>query len=329
MGGRVGDQEFYPNNYGYVVLNDRADSLRTLKTFEEVLCHEIGHVLGMAHSSEIQNEADPTLRDAMMFYLAHRDGRGATLGAYDPPIIQKVHPPANTPPYGYDRVMDIVTASPQPNVAGVNSVQISAFDLQNDALTMALSGQSVPGNGSFSLQGPLLKYTAAQPWSDSERSDPAGNSFKDSVFVRVSDGVNASPYIRVRVLSFNRDTQPGTSDGLPNWWMQKYFLNATPSAATLSRAQDDRDGDGLTNLDEWLAGTDPTVVSSRIVISAFDGSTLDFPARSYDLYEVVSSTDLITWTRALNPILPKTATGTATGLGSATGFNFFRLRRVP
>lgn len=329
MGGRVVDQEFYPNNYGYVVLNHRATSMQTLLTFEEVLCHEIGHVLGMAHSSVNQNETDPTLREAIMFYLAHADSRGATLGAYDPPVIRKAHPPANTPPYGYDRVMDVVTASPQPNVAGINSVQISAFDRQNDALTLAMSGQAVPANGSFSLQGSLLRYTAAQPWSDSGRDDPAGNSFNDSVFVRLSDGVNASPYLRVRVLSFNRDTQPATSDGLPNWWMQQYFFSATPSAGTLSRAQDDKDGDGLTNLEEWLAGTNPTVASSRIEISAFNGSTLDFPARPYDLYEVVSSADFNTWTRAVNPVLPKTTSGSATGLGSATGSKFFQLRRVP
>jgi len=329
MGGRVGDQEFYPNNYGYVVLNDRASSMRTLSTFEEVLCHEIGHVLGMAHSSEVQNEADPTRREAMMFYLAHSDGRGATLGAYDPPIIQKVHPPANTPPYGYERVMDIVTASPPPNVPGINSIEVSALDLQKDALTIALSEQAVPGNGSFSLQGLELKYTAAQPWSDSQRSDPAGTSFKDSVFVRLSDGVHASPYIRVRVLSFNRDTQPAVSDGLPNWWMQKYFLSTTPSAGTFSRAQDDKDGDGLTNLEEWLAGTDPTIASSRITISAFNGSTLDFPAKPYDLYEVISTTDFITWTREVNPILSKTVTGTVVDLGDTTGFKFFQLRRVP
>jgi hypothetical protein len=230
---------------------------------------------------------------------------------------------------GYDRVIDVVTASPPPNVPGINSVQIEGFDRQADALTLALSNHALPANGSFSLQGNRLLYTAANAWSDSGRADPAGNAFNDAIFARYSDGVNASPYVRVRVLSFNRDTQPATSDGLPNWWMQQYFGNTTPAAASLSRAQDDKDGDGLTNLEEWQAGTDPVVAGSSLRISGFDGSTLQFNARPYDLYEVVSSEDFSAWSRAANPLLPTVTTGSATGLESGATARFFQVRRVP
>ncbi len=47
-------------------------------------------------------------------------------------------------------------------------------------------------------------------------------------------------------------------DGIPDWWMMQYFGHPTGQAADHSRAQDDADGDGMTNLQEFLAGTNPT-----------------------------------------------------------------------
>jgi len=47
-------------------------------------------------------------------------------------------------------------------------------------------------------------------------------------------------------------------DGIPDWWMIQYFGHPTGQAGDLSLAQDDADGDGMSNLQEYLAGTDPT-----------------------------------------------------------------------
>jgi alpha-galactosidase len=46
-------------------------------------------------------------------------------------------------------------------------------------------------------------------------------------------------------------------DGIPDWWMLQYFGHATGLASDKSRAQDDADGDGLTNLQEYQIGTNP------------------------------------------------------------------------
>jgi len=51
-------------------------------------------------------------------------------------------------------------------------------------------------------------------------------------------------------------------DGIPDSWMMKYFGHATGLASDKSRAQDDFDGDGMTNWAEYIAGTDPTDAAS-------------------------------------------------------------------
>ena len=180
------------------------------------------------------------------------------------------------------------------------------------------------------MQGNLLKYSAAAAWSDSGRADPAGNSFNDVIYLRYADGTNSSPFIRVRVLSYNLDTQPaGASDGLPNSWAIAYFGSITPSAGLKTRAQDDFDSDGRSNLEEWLAGTAPNNSASVLKLDPFNGSSVNFTARPYDVYELLQSTSLPTWTRVVNPLLPTNTAGAFPGVGAAGGIKFFQVRRAP
>ncbi len=63
----------------------------------EVLTHELGHTIGLAHSSENPNEPDSTLRSATMYYLAHFDGRGAALRSDDILGVRALYPAAIAP----------------------------------------------------------------------------------------------------------------------------------------------------------------------------------------------------------------------------------------
>ena len=51
-------------------------------------------------------------------------------------------------------------------------------------------------------------------------------------------------------------------DGIPDWWMNQYFGHSTGLAGDKSRANDDADGDGVSNIQEFFAGTNPNDAQS-------------------------------------------------------------------
>jgi len=80
---------------GDVVVNDGAAACLSGEAgLAEVLAHELGHTVGFGHSSEDPDEPDPVRRDALMFFLAHDDGRGASLRADDVAGLRFIYPAA-------------------------------------------------------------------------------------------------------------------------------------------------------------------------------------------------------------------------------------------
>lgn len=326
-GGAVDGLEFHKTTRGYVVLEHTAPRLQDLGTFEEVLCHEIGHVLGLAHSSENASESDPLLSEAMMYFRVHADGRGAALGDYDVPVVRKAHPPDDTPPFSDDRIITLVSApSPITGVAGVNEMLLAARDRQTPpaALSLVTDGLAAGSVASASFAGNLLRITQNGYYSDNS-IDPAGGSYFFQKYVRFSDGANLSPWTRIRVVAVRSDAQ---GDGLPDSWSVQHFRTASPTAAALSRPGDDPDKDGFTNLDEFLLGTDPVDAGSRLAVRDFDGQTLQWTASPYTLYTFESSTDLSTWVPFGLPVVPAAANASASVdlLPSALPKKFLRVR---
>jgi Tol biopolymer transport system component len=85
-------------------------------------------------------------------------------------------------------------------------------------------------------------------------------------------------------------------DGIPDWWMMQYFGHPTGQAGDNSLASDDADGDGASNLQEYLAGTDPTNPNSVFRLSAAATAnstvTLTWPAVSGKSYQIQYKTNL-------------------------------------
>ena len=85
-------------------------------------------------------------------------------------------------------------------------------------------------------------------------------------------------------------------DGLPDDWEVFYFGSLSQDA------QEDSDSDGISNLNEYLAGTDPTDAASGLRIldirqEATGTVVLRFPFAASRTYSVESSSDLKSWSQ--------------------------------
>ncbi len=61
------------------------------KFIEELIGHELGHTLGLSHSSEDRHESNFVLKQALMYAYIHVDGRGAQLNSDDIAAIQTLY----------------------------------------------------------------------------------------------------------------------------------------------------------------------------------------------------------------------------------------------
>jgi hypothetical protein len=86
-----------------IVVNDGLEcffqaTAQPQKAAEELFGHELGHTLGLAHSSESLTESNFLLKDALMYAYLHADGRGARFNLDDLNGIRTLYNPGAVVP---------------------------------------------------------------------------------------------------------------------------------------------------------------------------------------------------------------------------------------
>jgi subtilisin family serine protease len=112
---------------------------------------------------------------------------------------------------------------------------------------------------------------------------------------RILTNVDVDPYLSGDVITGGRLNLQRTVDtdgnGLPDWWEQTYFGSLTGTDPNA-----DPDGDGLSNIQEWQAGTDPTDASSCLRLMNINtrsaGTTLTWQSVDNRNYFVTRGTNV-------------------------------------
>jgi T5SS/PEP-CTERM-associated repeat protein len=123
-------------------------------------------------------------------------------------------------------------------------------------------------------------------------------------------------------------------DGIQDAWAMRHFgFSPLPPGTGAAELDGDWDGDGLSNRDEFLLGTDPTDSSSGFFVqlnsTGEGGIQLRFPYFPDRLYYVNVSSDLLGWSETLIEIISFDESGLAVwtdAIAPATGWRFFRFR---
>ena len=266
-GGRVFDQEFHRTTGGYVIVNHRQEFLSDLRTLEEVLAHEIGHTLGLAHSSDSPGEADPERADALMFFRVHADGRGARIAPWDRQAARCAYPEGSSPPAAFPGILHAVTVAggsqhllPEllrvPVHRGPPGISSGGSPWSIRLFPAATSSHY----GEFTAEGGDIVY---HPLGFFEQAalHPSGGGFYDRAVYRVENGTHASAVESVRVLSLGRDGLGEIPDGLPDSWTTRWF-----GAGRVIDPGSDGDGDGCSERIEFQQDTDPTDPGSCVAV---------------------------------------------------------------
>ena len=176
-----------------------------------------------------------------------------------------------------------LTALPAPVVSGHSSWQVKAAWAPVQGV--AISHYEVEFNGSAT-------FTTTNPFWESPDVLP-GSLHKVRVGYVLPDGRKSPFSAEAQGRSWGKDNN---GDGLPDDWQSAHF---GPNALAWPKVTVDTDGDGVSDRNEFLGGTDPKDPSDNLSVkirSSEQGPVLDWKTKVGGVYQLQSSADLETWT---------------------------------
>ena len=239
--------------------------------------------------------------------------------------------PAQTLQVAYPSVNGQVVTLPQDGFFTI----VTRF---SDTLTPAITNFTITIDGAMqsrtNASGVATYYVQDQTPGDGKnelrydwRGMAAGQHLIEIDYVGDGVALQASRLVRVSLTGVS-DTD---GDGLPDGWETQNGLNPT-NAIGLDGANGDPDGDGFTNLQEFLAGTDPQDASSLLAITDIAGTGRlitwqSIPGRNY---QVLSTTNVNgTFQLASGTITALSSPATFTNTAPVRVREFYRVRALP
>lgn len=152
----------------------------------------------------------------------------------------------------------------------------------------------------------------------------AGTEHSFRLGYELTDGRTSPLSVAVSGRTWGED---GNFDGLPDDWQALYWGD---NPANWPAAHEDSDGDGASDLSEFLAGTDPTDSESALTVRVErddGGWRLEWSATPGAIYQVQSSEESGVWATAGQPRLAVEGTDSV-AIEPSSGMRLYRVLRL-